>query len=130
MPTRSNIDSPVVVNSSVGPQSIASNTTVNGASTDFRTLRHGSRLMAITSVGTRTDGTYTFVVQDSADDSSFATLAAFSGTIGAISAANTDNEAAYEVTSARPFVRVSVTSTSVTTGAVVAGYLVAVPSNI
>lgn len=129
MPTRTNVDARVIVNSSVGPQAIASNTTVNGASIDMTGQVHGSRVMAICSVGSRTDGTYTFIVQDSADNSSFATLAVFSGSLAAISAADTDRKAAFEVLSARPFIRVSVTSSAVTTGGVVAGYLVIIPTN-
>lgn len=124
---RRDIDDRFTVNSSVAAQAISSNTTVNGASTDLGALAPGSKILAVCSVGTRTDGTYTFVVQDSADNSSFATLAPDTGSLAAVSAADTDRKASYTPVAGRPYIRVSVTSASVTTGAAVAGYLVIVP---
>jgi hypothetical protein len=127
MPVRQDIDALVTLNSSIGPQTIASNTTVNGASTDMRAF-HEARVYVICSVGTRTDGSYLFIVQDSADNSSFATLAVFSGALTATAAADTDKTAAVVPVTGRPFIRVSVTSSAVTTGASVAANLVIVPA--
>jgi len=104
---------------SVGPQSVNSNTTVNGSSTNVGRKRVG----IVTAVGTRTDGTYTFKAQDSVDNSTFVDVPAANvgGSIGAISAANTVAHGYVLPQPGRPYVRVVCTSTSVTVGAVVLG---------
>lgn len=126
MGIRTDVDALTTLTASISPQAIASNTTVNGSSIDTRTLAKGARHIVHCRVGTRTDGTYTFVVQDSADNSSFATLANFSGSLAAVSAANTSRTCAVDPVAGRPYIRVSVTSTSVTTGAVVSGSITSV----
>jgi hypothetical protein len=125
---RLNVNDELVVVSSVAAQTIAADsTTVNGASVDMRDYP-GYRVMAACSVGTYTDGAYTFSVQDSADDSSFAALTPADGSHAAIGAANTDEAVGYVPVSGRPYLRVSVVSdANVTTGAQLAGYLVLVP---
>lgn len=128
MAVRSDIDGRATVTASIAPQAIASNTTVNGSSIDVRTLPKDSRHLVCAQVGTRTDGTYTFTVQDSADNSSFATLAVFSGSLAAVSAANTKRTGAIVPVAGRPYLRVSVASTSVTTGGVVAAAIVSIPA--
>lgn len=127
MGVRTDVDAVSTTTVSVSPQAIASNTTVNGSSIDTRTLAKDSRYLVWCRVGTRTDGTYTFTVQDSADNSSFATLAVFSGSLAAVSAANTSRTAAVDPVPGRPYLRVSVASTSVTTGGVVAANITSVP---
>lgn len=128
MSVRNDIDARSTVTASISPQAIASNTTVNGSSIDTRTLAKDSRHLVHCRVGTRTDGTYTFTVQDSADNSSFATLAVYSGAVGAISAANTSLTAAVVPVAGRPYLRISVASTSVTTGGVVAASIHSIPA--
>lgn len=124
------IDAVVVVNTSVAPQALASNTTINGVATDLRTLSnqgHEWRVMAQCGVGTRTDGTYTFSIQDSADNSSFSAVTLFNGSMTAVSAANGDIQASYLPVAGRPYVRISVASTAVTSGGVVKGDLILIP---
>lgn len=112
---------------SIQPQAMAANATVNGASVDLRTVAAGARVIYNAMVGTRTDGTYTFHLQDSADNSTFADVTLFSGSIAAVSAANSKVTGAYAPVAGRPFVRLQVVSTAVTTGGVVAGVLSIVP---
>lgn len=124
---RLDLDTRISTTASIQPQTIASNTTVNGASIDLRTLETGGRVSFLAQVGSRTDGTYTFVLQDSVDNSAFATIALVSGSLAAVSAANTARVGSAEPQPGRPFVRLSVTSTSVTTGAQVAGAVLVTP---
>lgn len=130
MAVRQDVDARLTLTASINPQAIASNTTVNGTAVDARTAPKDSRFHVSCFVGTRTDGTYTFTVQDSADNSSFATLAVFSGSLAAVSAANTKRTAAVVPVAGRPYLRVSVASTSVTTGGVVAANIVSVPASL
>lgn len=125
MSTRNDVDARTTLVTSIQPQAVASNTTVNGTSIDMRSLGHAAKLLVIASVGTRTDGSYLFVVQDSADNSSFAAATLFSGSLSATAAASTNKTGAFVPTAGRPFVRVSVTSSAVTTGAVIAADLIA-----
>lgn len=127
MAVRSDLDARLTYNSSINPQAIASNTTVNGASSDLTAVAPGCRVYVTASVGSRTDGTYTFTVQDSADNSSFADASVYSGSLAAISAANTNRTASFVPAVGRPYVRVKVTSTSVTTGGVVAANIFLAP---
>lgn len=131
MPTRQNVQASLGVTVSLVPLVRAA--TAAGASRNTRSDRHGSRYMAVVSVGTLTDGGYTPVVEDSADDSSFATLAPFAGSFVEVT---TSNDPLTQVVSfvpvpGRPFVRVSITETTAgSTGGESAAYIVAVPSNV
>lgn len=127
---RADIDNQLVVVESITGQTVASNTTVNGTSKDLRTLvnqGHDARVMAAVHVGARTDGTFTFAIQDSADNSSFAAVTLLTGAVGAISVANTQSVGSYLPVANRPYVRVSVTSTVVTSGAIVSAELIIAP---
>jgi hypothetical protein len=128
MTVRNDIDARLSINSSIGAQAVASSTTVHGTSVDLRTKAHDARVMAVCSVGSRTDGTYTFALEDSADDSSYTAVTLLSGSLSATAAADTDKTAAYIPVAGRPFVRVSVTSSGVTSGAVVAAYTIVAPN--
>lgn len=130
MPTRQNVNDFLGVTESLVPLVRAA--TAAGTSRNTRSDRHGSRYMAIVSVGALTDGGYTPVVEDSADDSSFATLAPFDGSFVEVT---TSNDPLTQVVSfvplpTRPFVRVSITETTAgSTGGASSAYIVQVPSN-
>lgn len=113
---------PATVTASINPQTIASNTTVNGTGVD---VGQASEILCTWGVGARTDGTYTPTLQESADNSSWSNVAAadMQGAPAAISAANTLQQVAYLGT--RQFVRWSIASTSVTSGAQVSGHIIA-----
>ena len=115
--------SEITIQRSIQPQTISSNTTVNGSSIDLTTVASGKvRVVGIIGVGTRTDGTYAVKLQDSTDNSAFADLTTVVGDASNITAANTARRltaAAY-----RRYVRAVITSTSVTTGAQVSADIV------
>lgn len=126
------IETRVTLTRQVVAQTIASNTTVKGSGVDLRTLAnqgHDIRVAALCSVGTRTDGTYTFHLQDSDvnTDGNYADVTLLSGSLSASSTA-VDKVASYVPVAGRPWVRITVASTSVTTGAQVAAYLMTVPA--
>lgn len=109
---------------SIAPQAITSNTTVNGDSADLTTDEgYDVPVPILVAVGDRTDGTYTFEVQESDDDSTF-TAVADADLQGTEPAATADGvtKLAYRGTSR--YIRVSVTSTSVATGAAVSAHIV------
>lgn len=76
-------------------------------------------------VGVWTDGTHTFKIQDSADNSTFADLAAPASLIGAFtvvsSAPTASNNQEVGVLNCRRYVRLVVTTAGATTGAVTGG---------
>lgn len=131
MTINNDIDTIVKVTNSISPQTVATSTTVNGTAVDLRTLPtakgHEAAVMAVVTVGSRTDGTFTFALADSADNSTFAAVTLLSGTVGAISAANTVGVGSYIPVAGRPFVRVQVVSTAVTSGGIVSAQILSVP---
>lgn len=109
----------------VGPVSIATDTNTDGTAIDLADYP-GWKVLLIGSVGTRTDGTFTFKLQSSADGStSWTDETAVDGSVAAISAASTTRVAAYSPS--RPYVRIRLTSASTSSGALVAGYVVLLP---
>jgi hypothetical protein len=129
MPTRLNVNDSVELTVSIQPQSTAT-AAVNGTSRDTRNDPHGARYLAIGSVGNWTDGSLLFVVQDSADDSSFATLAPFDGAWTAIAADNVVQTVAFVPVTGRPFVRLATTEDSaITTALPFAGVIAMIPPN-
>lgn len=131
MPTRQNVNDSMAVTTSLVPLVRAA--TAAGTSVDTRTHEHGSRYLAIVSVGTLTDGGYTPVVEDSDDDSSFATLAPFDGAFVEVTTSNDPltQLVSFVPVSTRPFVRISITETTAgAAGGESAAYIVQVPSNL
>jgi len=115
--------SEITIQRSIQPQTISSNTTVNGSSIDLTTVASGKvRVVGIIGVGTRTDGTYAVKLQDSTDNSAFADLTTVVGDASNITAANTARR--LTATAYRRYVRAVITSTSVTTGAQVSADIV------
>lgn len=127
---RYDISEELDVATSIEPQTLGSSATVNGSAVD---LKGFNAAMIVVDVGTRTDGTHTFEVQEANDDGtgsagSFSAVAAADlvGTEPVVNSASTD-DTTYRIgyTGTKRHVRVSVTSASVTTGlADVAGYVV------
>lgn len=126
MPVRTNVDARLTA--LVGPAvtTFTTNTTVKGAAIDLNGLP-GARIFGMAFTGARTDGTYTFTLQqnDVDVDGSYATLAIFSGSLAALAAANTLRT--FSALPTKRFVRLIVASTAVTTGAVAGGVLMALP---
>lgn len=119
---------------SVAPQTVASNTTLTGSAIDTNGYES---LTILGIVGGRTDGTYAFKVQDC--DTSGGTYADVDATCymagaapagvtaaGVLAVGMKDNAAAAPTVAGqlRRFVKVIITSTSVTTGATGVGALV------
>lgn len=114
-----------VASRQVGPVAIASSTNTDGAAVDLAAYP-GWKVLLVASVGSRTDGTYTFKLQSSDDGSTgWTDETAVDGSAAAVSAANTTVEAAYAPT--RRYVRVRAVSASVTSGAVADAYILLVP---
>lgn len=122
--TRRDIDAAVSVTRALGPVSIATDTDTDSSTIDLHDYP-GYRVLLVASVGTRTDGTFTFSVRQSSDDSSYTALTAFSGSVAAVSAADTTRKAAYSPTAR--YLQVRCTSASTTSGALVSAYLLLVP---
>lgn len=130
MPTRQNVNASTTVVNSVKPQSTAT-AAVNGSSRDTRLDPHGSRYLAIGSVGDWTDGSLLFAVEDSADDSSFATLAPFAGAFSAIAADNVTQVVSFVPVPGRPFVRIVTSEASaIGTALPFCGTIVVIPPNV
>lgn len=119
---------------SIQPQALTDGTE-EGASVDLQGYEGGAALL---DVGLWTDGTHTCTVQDSADDSTFADLAAadvseVKTTLAITPAhpividANTEDGAVYTVgfaATVRRYVRWEIVTASSTTGMVVGGFIV------
>lgn len=131
-PYRANVGDNLTPHASIVPQVISA--TTNGTSLNIATLTtQGCRFLVVVSVGTLADAGYTPVVEDSADNSSFATLAPFDGAFVEVT---TSNDPLTQVVSiipvtGRPYLRVTLTeSTAGTTGGPVAAYIIPIPTNV
>jgi hypothetical protein len=122
MPVRTDVDNRITA--AIGPAltTFATNTTVKGAAIDLAGVP-GARVFGLAFTGARTDGTYTFTLQenDVDVDGSPTTLAIASGSLAAIAAATTVRK--FSAVPTKRFVRLIVASTAVTTGAVAGGLL-------
>lgn len=128
MTVRGDVDARLVVTRGVGPVSIATDTTTSSSAIDTTAYPHGTRLLIIHHVGTRTDGSYTCTVTDcDTSGGSYADATVFSGTLSATAAANTTKTATFIPAAGRPFVKVNVVSTATTSGALNGVTVVAVP---
>lgn len=123
MPSNLDVDGGIAVTRAI-TATIATDTDTDSSTIDLNSFP-GYRVFLIAGTGTRTDGTYTFSVRQSADDSSYAALTPTSGAVTAVSAANTTREAAYSPT--QRYLKVRCTSASTTSGAIIAAYLLLVP---
>ncbi len=122
---RSDIDGQFSITRAIGPVSIATDTDTLSSAIDL-TGKPGWKVLLISSVGTRTDGTFLVTLQQaSTSGGSYADITAFSGSAAAISAATTTRMSAYQPT--KPFLKVNVHSTGTTSGALVDAYVILVP---
>lgn len=103
---------------------IGSSTTTNGAAISTADFELGIQLNPLVSV--YADGTYDFEVEES-DDAGFSSPSVIPaeriiGTVPSLSAATAQGDAlgGFGVLTSKPYIRVNVVSTSVTTGATVA----------
>lgn len=117
------------VQPSLFPAARSANTTVNGGGID--TSGYES-VACYVNVGAWTDGTATFKVQDSADNSTFADLTTPASLVGAfvvVSSAGQQNaNQEVGILNARRFVRLVATTAGATTGAVFGGgFLLGLP---
>lgn len=102
----------------VAAQSISSNTTIAGSGIDIANYPVGFNFIMHT--GARTDGTYTLLIEESDDNSTFTAVAdddLAKETQTALAAANSTLEIGY--IGAKRYVKASIVPTSVTTGAIV-----------
>lgn len=128
MTVRGDIDARLTVTKAIGPVSIASSTTTTSSTIDTTAYPPGTRLLIVHSVGTYTDGSYTCSVTDATTSGgSYSAATLFSGTLSATSAANTTKTATFITATGRPFIKVQVVSTGVTSGALNSVHVVAVP---
>ena len=122
---RADLDARYSVTRAIGPVSIATDTNTLSSAIDM-TGKPGWKVLLVGSTGTRTDGTYTFSLHTSdASGGTYAAETPFSGSVAAVSAANTTRTAAYIPT--KPFLKVNVLSASTTSGALVSAYVILVP---
>ena len=122
---RTDLDAQYSITRALGPVSIATDTNTLSAAIDM-SAKPGWGVLLIGSTGTRTDGTFTFSLHTSdATAGSYAAEAPFSGSVAAVSAANTTRTASYRPT--KPFVKVNILSASTTSGALLSAYVVLVP---
>lgn len=128
MTVRGDIDARLTVTKAIGPVSIATSTTTTSSAIDTTAYPSGTRLLIVHSTGTYTDGSFTAKVQDCATSGgSYADATLFSGTLSASAAANLTKVGTFVTQPGRPFVKIVVTSTGVTSGALNSVHVVAVP---
>ncbi len=103
---------------------ISAATTTNGTGVAWGECRSA---MAVIVAGTITDGTFTFELQDSDNNSSYTAVAdAFiDGTEPVLQAANSDTVTVLGYKGTRKYLRVAVVSAATTTGGVVGALIVA-----
>ena len=104
---------------SIDSQTLGSNATVDGASADRRSGKVAyNDVVAVIDVGTWTDGTHTFTLEDSPDDSTWTAVAAglFNGVCVVDGAADDEQQYKIDYLGSEQYVRVTVTSSGVTTG--------------
>lgn len=126
MPTSIDLDNTVTVGGAINAALQAANATVNGATVDLWAAGYRDpRVLLVAGLGTRTDGSFTFSLEQSDDDSTYSALSPYSGTLTAVAAANTIRRASYQPT--KRYVRAKSVSTGVTAGAVHYALVVLVP---
>lgn len=129
VPTSVDLDNTVTVTGAINPATQATNATVNGSSVDLSAAGYRDpRVLLVAGLGSRTDGSFTFSLEQSDDDSSYTALSPFSGSLAAVAAANTRRTASYVPT--KRYVRAKSVSTAVTTGAIHHALVVLLPPSL
>ena len=122
---RRDLDAQFSITRALGPVSIATDTNTLSSAIDL-TDKPGWRVLLIAGTGTRTDGTYTVSVhQADTSGGEYAAIAPDSGSVSAISGANSLRKASYSPT--KPFIKVNILSASTTSGALLCADVVLVP---
>jgi hypothetical protein len=124
MPIRTDVDAGIVVVAALIP-AVEDNDDTNVSTTIDLHDYPGYRVMLIAGTGARTDGTFTFSVEQSSDDSTYAALTASSGSVAAVSAANTVREAGYQPT--KRYLQVKSVASATTSGALQYAFVLLVP---
>jgi hypothetical protein len=124
MTVRADVDTGIVVVRALGPGLEDNDDTNTSATVDLHDYP-GWRVFLIAGLGSRTDGSFTFSVEQSSDDSSYAALAPSSGSVAAVAAADTVREACYQPT--KRYLQVKSVAASTTDGAVHFALLLLVP---
>lgn len=124
MPIRPDVDGGIVVLAALVP-AVEDNDDTNVSTTIDLHDYPGYRVMLIAGLGARTDGTFTFSVEQSSDDSSYTALSPASGSVAAVSAANTFREACYSPT--KRYLQVKSVASSTTSGALQYAFVLLVP---
>lgn len=129
MPTSIDLDNTITVTGAINPALQATNATVNGSSVDLWAPGYRDpRVLLVAGLGTRTDGSFTFSVEQSDDDSAYSALTPYSGSLAAVAATNTQRRASYQPT--KRYVRAKSVSSGVTSGAVHYALMLLVPPNL
>jgi len=123
------LDTGITVTGPINPALQASSATVNGAAVDLWAAGYRDpRVLLVAGLGTRTDGSFTFSLEQSDDDSTYVALTPYSGSLAAVAAADTRRTAAYQPT--KRYVRAKSVSTAVTSGAVHHAHVLLVPPSL
>ena len=104
---------------SIAPLLRSANTTVNGTGVDLSGTGNFFRTaMMLVIAGAITDGTHTFKLQESDDNSTFTDVAAgdLQGTLTAVSSANANTVQRQSYTGSKRYLRAVVTTATATTG--------------
>lgn len=128
MTVRGDVDARAIVTKALGPVSIATSTTTTSAAIDTTAYASNVRLLIVHSTGTYTDGSFIASVTDCATSGgSYVAATLFSGALTASAAANLTKTATFVTQPGRPFVKVQIVSTGVTSGALNSVHVVAIP---
>ncbi len=125
MTVRGDLPGITVLTGIVAGSTVASGT-VNGTGIDLQSYEPGSRVMLIAAIGTRTDGTFTYSLEQSDDDSTYVAVTALAGSMAAISASDTRRTATYVPT--KRYIRAVKVAATVTSGSTGTGALLLVVS--
>lgn len=104
---------------SITPAARTANATVNGTGVDLAGTGNFFRTaMLLVVAGAVTDGTHTFVLQESDDNASFAAVgsADLQGSLTAVTTANANSVQRQSYTGSKRYLRASVTTAGATTG--------------
>lgn len=124
---RNDVDAGIVVADVLGPVSIATNTNTETSAIDLAAYP-GYRVMAVVASGTYTDGTYAIKFRESDDNSTYTDGTVFAGSAANITAADTAREFSFRPT--KRYLKVRITSTSTTSGALLMAMVLLVPTGV
>lgn len=112
---------------SVNAATISSNTTTTGTGVDLHAnLDHAQSALVLVQSGTLTDGSYAVTLEESADNSTFNTVAApdLQGTAPTYASTDDNKMTVLGYVGSKRYLRVKIVSTSVTSGGVMSAVIV------